>query len=133
MTENVVLQNTFHKVDEDQRIVWGWASVVTEKGEVVVDSHNDVITPDEMEKMANAFMLDVRVAKAMHEGDSIGEILHSLPLTNEVAKSLGIQSDREGWIIAMKIHDDEAWAKVKSGEFSGFSIGGRSLRHDIEE
>lgn len=131
MSIKMELNSSFQKVDAEQRIVWGWASVVTVKGEPVVDTQNDIISPHEMEKMANAFMLDVRVAKAMHEGDSIGEVIHSLPLTNELAKGLGLSSDQEGWIIAMKIHDDDVWEKVKNGEFGGFSIGGRSMRHDV--
>jgi len=131
MSEKVELRNKFTKVDEEQRIVWGWASVVTVKGIAVIDTQNDLISPREMEKMANAFMLDVRTAKAMHEGDSVGEVIHSLPLTDEVAKALGISSEQEGWIIGMKIHDDAVWEQVKSGEFSGFSIGGRSDRHVI--
>jgi hypothetical protein len=73
-------------------------------------------------------MLDVRVAKAMHSGSQIGEIVHSLPVTNEIAASLGITTDREGWIICVKVHDDSVWEDVKSGKLSAFSIGGRALR-----
>lgn len=119
-------ETKFLKVDDEQRIVYGWASVVTEDGEPVVDTQGDVIAPAEMEKMANDFMEDVRMAKAMHDGDGIGEVIHSLPLTAELAKALGIESDLEGWIIGMKIHDDDAWAKIKSGEYAGFSIGGKA-------
>lgn len=120
---------TVLKIDKDQRIVWGWASVSTLKGKVLVDLHDEVISTDEMVKAANKFMLNVRAAKAMHTGDQIGEVIHSLPLTKELGESLGIQCEYEGWIIAMKIHDDEIWEKVKTGEFSAFSIGGRAKRH----
>lgn len=114
------------KMDDEQRIVYGWASVVTEDGEPVVDTQGDVISPSEMEKMANDFMLDVRKAKAMHTGGQIGEVIHSMPLTNELMKAFDIYSDKEGWLIAMKIYDDEAWAGMKKGRFSGFSIGGKA-------
>lgn len=119
------------KVDEDRRIVWGWASVSKEDGEYVVDHHDDIIEPEVMAKAADDFMLDVRMAKAMHDGEGIGEVIHSLPLTEELGKALGIQCKREGWIIAMKIHDDDTWEKVKSGEFKAFSIGGMANRHAI--
>jgi hypothetical protein len=118
------------KVDDEQRIVYGWASVVTEDGAPVVDSQGDVIEPIEMEKMANDFMLDVRTAKAMHAGDKIGEVIHSLPLTAELTKALGLQSDLEGWIVGVKIHSDEVWESVKSGEFAGFSIGGKAASRE---
>ena len=114
------------KVDDEQRIVYGWASVVTEDGEPVVDSQGDVIEPEEMVKMANDFMLAVRTAKAMHKGDKIGEVIHSMPLTAELAKALGLHTDMEGWIVGVKVYSDDVWASVKSGEFAGFSIGGRA-------
>jgi len=129
----VELSGTILKADDDERIVWGWASVVTEKGVPVVDKQGDVISPEEISKAATEFMLDVRVAKAMHEGEQVGHVVHSFPLTNELAKALGIQSEREGWIIAQKITDDETWARVKSGELSAFSIGGNAITEAYED
>jgi cation transport regulator ChaB len=114
------------KVDDEQRIVYGWASVVTEDGEPVVDSQGDVIEPKEMVKMANDFMLAVRTAKAMHKGEKIGEVIHSMPLTAELSKALGLHTDMEGWIVGVKVYSDEVWKSVKSGEFAGFSIGGKA-------
>ena len=118
------------KVADEQRIVYGWITVSTEKGELFVDSQGDIIEPDEMVKMANDFMLDVRMAKAMHDGAGIGEFVHSLPLTKDIADALGIKCDREGWIGALKIHDDAAWADVKSGKFTGLSIGGKARNRE---
>lgn len=118
------------KVDQDERIVWGWASVVMEKGQPVVDRQNHRITPEEMEKSANEFMADVRLAKAMHDGGGVGEVIHSFVVTDEICKVFDIECDRRGWIIAMKIHDDATWDRVKSGELSAFSIGGRGVLTD---
>lgn len=116
------------KLDSERRIAWGWASVSTLKGELVTDLQGDVIMPDEMEKMADRFMMSARTAKAMHEGEGIGEVIHSLPLTSELAKALGLETDREGWIIGMKIHDDAVWQAFKDGRLKGFSIGGKGKR-----
>lgn len=121
------------KMDDEQRIVYGWASVVTEDGNPVVDTQGDVISPSEMEKMANNFMLDVRKAKAMHEGGQIGEVIHSMPLTEELMKAFDIYSDREGWLIAMKVHDDETWSEMKKGKFTGFSVGGKAGSREMIE
>ena len=30
------------------------------------------------------------------------------------------------WVMTMKVFDDEAWALIKSGKITGFSIGGRA-------
>ena len=116
------------KSDEDQRVVYGWAYVCTVKGEISLDHSEEFIRPDEIVKAATNFMLDVRVAKAMHTGDQVGEVVHSLPITKEIASALGIESDREGWVLAMKIHDDKVWEQVKTGKLSAFSIGGRALK-----
>ena len=118
------------KADEEQRLVYGWASVVTEKGEPVVDRQGDVIEPDTLVKAVNGFMEHIRVGKQMHTGDQIGAVIHSMPITKEIGESLGIQSDREGWIVAFKVYDDNVWAKVKSGELAAFSIGGRAIKED---
>lgn len=116
------------KLDAERRIAWGWASVSTMKGELVTDLQDDTITPAEMEKMADRFMSSARMAKAMHDGDQIGEVLHSFPLTADLAKAFGMETDREGWIIGMKIHDDAVWKGFRDGTYKGFSIGGKSKR-----
>jgi len=125
------LEGLILKSDEEQRLVYGWASVVTEKGEPVVDRQGDVIEPDTLVKAVNNFMEHVRVGKQMHTGEQIGAVIHSMPVTKEIGDSLGIQSDREGWIVAFKVYDDEVWNKVKSGELAAFSIGGRAIKEDI--
>jgi hypothetical protein len=83
-----------------------------------------------MEKMANDFMADVRVAKAMHDGGRIGQILHSLPLSKQLADALGIESPNEGWIIGVKIMSDEVWKSIKDGKLKAFSVGGWARMQD---
>jgi hypothetical protein len=128
LTKNI--EGQILKADDEQRMVYGWASVVTEKGEPVVDRQGDVIEPDTLVRAVNKFMEHVRVGKEMHKGDQIGAVIHSMPVTKEIGESLGIQSDREGWIVAFKVYNDDVWAKVKSGELAAFSIGGRAIKED---
>jgi hypothetical protein len=132
MKKSTEIKADILKVDEDERIVWGWAYVSTVKGVPSVDHSNESVSPEVLVKAATNFMLSVRTAKAMHQGDSVGEVVHSFPLTKELGESLGVSSDREGWIICMKIHDEKVWQSVKSGELSAFSIGGRALRRSLE-
>ena len=119
------------KLDQEARIVWGWASVVSVDGKPMVDRQGDIISADVMTKAADRFMLDVRVAKAMHEGAQIGEVIHSFPLTKALGEALGVHSALEGWIVAMKVHDDSVWNRVKSGELAAFSIGGIGKRNAV--
>lgn len=130
LTKNI--EGQILKADNDQRMVWGWASVITENGVPVVDSQGDVIKSETLMKAATDFMLSTRVTKEMHMGGKVGEFIHSLPLTKDIADALGIKSDKEGWIVACKVYDDAVWQKVKSGELKAFSIGGRAKREKIE-
>lgn len=125
------IQGKILKVDDEQRMVFGWASVVTENGEMVVDRQGDMIEPETLVKAVNEFMEHVRVGKAMHIGEQVGVVVHSLPITKEIGEALGIQSNREGWVVAYKVYDDAVWDMVKSGELAAFSIGGRALKEEM--
>lgn len=119
------------KFDDEQRLVYGWASVITENGVPVVDRQGDVIKAKTLENAVTKFMEHVRIGKEMHSGDQVGQIIHSWPVTAEIAKAVGIECDREGWLVAYKVYDDSVWEKVKSGEYPAFSIGGRAKREAL--
>lgn len=38
-----------------------------------------------------------------------------------------------GWWIGFRVTDDDVWEKVKSGEYSMFSIGGTAIREEVED
>lgn len=127
MTKDV----TIVKVSEEDRIVYGFASVFTVGGETLIDLHDDIIEPRTMEKAATTFMINSRKGLSMHTGVQTNTIVHSMPLTKEIADAFGIGIDKEGWLIGVHVSDDESWAKVKSGEFRGFSIGGRAKKRTV--
>lgn len=116
------------KLHEEQRMVYGWASVISEKGVPFVDSQDDIIEAHELLKATTEFMQDARVAKAMHKGSQVGEVIHSFPLVAELAKTFGIECEKEGWIVGVKIKSDEVWNQVKNGTFKAFSIGAEAER-----
>lgn len=115
------------KVDEEQRIIYGWASVTKINDEYLVDLQDDVIPTETLVKAVNKFMEELRVGKTMHTGEQTGTILHSFPVTKEISQALGIQTDKEGWIVGYKVYNDELWKQVKSGKYAAFSIGGKIL------
>lgn len=118
------------KVDDDERLVYGWASVISENGKTLVDRQGDVISAPTLTKAVNKFMQDVRVGKEMHSGKQIGVVVNSWVVTKETNEAMGIQSDREGWMVSFRVFDDEVWKRVKSGELSAFSIGGRARKEN---
>ena len=119
------------KMDEDKRIVYGYASVISKNGEPIVDRQGDIITAEELEKAASEFMLSSRIGKTMHSGEPTTTIIHSFPMTDEIKKAYQIESPYEAWLIAVKVHDDVTWNMVKSGELKDFSIGGKATRREL--
>jgi hypothetical protein len=114
------------KVDPDQRLVFGWFSVIEENGQPVVDSQGDVIDEVELEKAAYDFVLNARVASEMHKNIGIGDLVESMMFTKEKQKVLGIDLGKVGWWGAFKVSDDAVWESIKKGEYPAFSIGGQA-------
>jgi len=119
----------FLKVDEELGLVFGFAIVCKTEGEDYFDLHNDHIPEDSMLKAATDFMLNSRISVEMHSRDkdknpiADGTVVFAFPLTSEVAKSLNIQTEQTGLLIAMK-SSPEVLEKFNDGTYTGFSIGG---------
>ena len=112
------------KIEPERRIVYGWAYVTKNAaGMDVVDYSGEFTTTEEIERAAERFMEDSRIGGAFHKHRA-GYAVHSIVVTDDVADALNIVSKQRGWFIGMRIEDDEAWEKVKSGEYAAFSIGG---------
>lgn len=119
----VSLQVPILKADEEQRLVTG---IVLEPDEV--DAQNDTITADVIEKAAHNFLARYnRGTKlgVMHKifGEIGVELVESFIAREDM--ELGGQPVKKGsWLMTVKILEEPMWKKVKSGEITGFSIGG---------
>jgi Putative phage serine protease XkdF len=131
MSEQLGVTFEFEKANNTGSYVRGWASVVSIAGKAVEDSQGDVISIDELRKAAHKFVTEARVAKAMHRGSPVGEVVESIVVDDDVAKALDIGSDRRGWWIGMSITDEAIQKRVRSGELKAFSIGGKGRRTPI--
>lgn len=129
--ETITINCAILKADEEQRMVYGWASVIEKGGEVYTDLQGDQIDPDTMHRAWIEFMRHERAAKAMHHGQDRGQVLFAMPLTRDIQKAFGLECDRAGVAVGVYVDDDEALAKAKSGEFTGFSIGATAQREDV--
>jgi len=127
----------FAKRDDDQRIVWGWASVTEEGGRLIADAEGDVIEEPELTNMAHDFVSKSRAGGVLHIRDEkdnvveIGEVVESAVFTKDMQRALGIDLGKVGWWIGVKVHSDLIWKMVKDGELKAFSIGGRGVREPI--
>lgn len=122
----------FTKADETGGYVRGWAIVSSVDGKTIVDWQGDEVSVDELRKAAHQFIVDARVAKAMHSGEQIGEVVESVIVDDQLAKALSIGDGRRGWFIGMLVTSDAVRKRVRSGELRSFSIGGRGRRIPVE-
>ena len=116
------------KVDDEQRIVWGWAYVCEDANGQVVDHSGQIVDAGDMQKAAHGFVLDSRMGGVMHEAEG-GSIVDSIFFSRDVQDALGIDLKKVGWFVGFHVDDDEAWQGVKSGKYKAFSIGGSA---DVE-
>lgn len=122
-----------YKVDAEQQLVFGWASVSQVGDEVVVDKQGDIIPVDEMEKAVHDFVLNSRAQGDMHERTGVGRLVGSWMFTPEWEKMGVVAKNKDGksiygWLVGFKVDDDDLWKAIKRGERPEFSIGGRGTR-----
>ena len=130
------------KVDSNLGLVIGWGIICSKGGLPYRDLDGERITPVEMLKAATEFSESaVRPSDEMHDEQQDGTVVHSFPLTDDIAKAFGITFEKaddpdqvtEGWMIAMKPSAD-VLAKFEDGTYTGFSIGGKAgWEHDDVE
>ena len=120
--------------DSAQHVVYGWASVSVDDGEIVTDLQGDQIEPDDLEQAVEAFMLDYRAGVAdgsgvMHETGPMCEVIASLVTTPDIVKAFGLGENIPiGWILGLKVLDEAVWQRVVSGELKALSIQGTAER-----
>jgi HK97 family phage prohead protease len=97
------------KVDEEQRMVYGYATVEE------LDSHGEIITYEASKKAFSNWIGNIR---EMHQDIAVGKAI-----------DIEFDDDAKGVWIGAKISEstdgENAWTKVKEGVLAGFSIGGR--------
>lgn len=113
------------KADDEKQIVYG---VVLEPE--TVDTQGDVISADETEEAAHKFLVKSRVVGDRHSKKAGAEVVESY--VAPVAFELGGQNVKKGsWVLGVHITDTRLWREVKSGEYTGFSVGGFGVREAV--
>jgi hypothetical protein len=103
------------KFSEELGILWGWGSVAD-----IVDLDGDVIPQDELVKAVYKFMEDY------HVNASIVDENHDYEPADAVIVESTLQfiAGTVRWFIGLKLLSQELRDAAKSGQISGFSIGG---------
>lgn len=120
------------EVNKSLGIVFGWGMISEINGEPYYDLDNQHISSAGMLKATSGFMEDSRVNNDMHTDNDVGIVVHSFPLTKEIAQSMGIHTNICGWMVGVK-PDEDSLAKFADGTYTGFSIEGSAEWVDEEE
>jgi len=110
----------------EERIAFGVVLVPEE-----VDSQGDIYSAEEVRKAAYSFMeTNKGQLKLMHRGVALDG--KAAVLETYLAKQQEQHGDETfpigTWFMTSRIIDDELWLEVKSGRFTGYSIGGSAVR-----
>ena len=137
MSDTPVFSGEMVKADPDRRIIFGWAYVAKDKdGDQVYDHSGDFVTKAEnLEDKAYDFVLKSRTGNDIHMKKDVATLIESVVVTKEKRQAMGIPDGilpDTAWWVGFKVHDDDTWDMVKSGERAMFSIGGRGVRKEVE-
>lgn len=131
----MALETAVLKYDDSKRQVFGWAKIAVRKnGRPQVDYQDDVVEVEELEDAVYKFALQYRDAGANHEkGVYTGKMIESFMVTKAKLAAMGLPEGSlpEGWWVGFQIDDNDAWEKVKKGDYRMFSIEGRAVREEL--
>lgn len=126
------------KVNAELGLIFGFAAICKVDGEDYWDTDGEHYPEDAMLRDSTEFAKSSRVGCLMHERDPDGNpvqsggVIHTFPLTTDIAKALDITTKRTGLLIAYAPDDPAVLEKARNGEYTGFSIGGAVLDAEYE-
>lgn len=108
----------------DERFVLG---IVLEPE--VVDAQGDIYSAEEIRAAAHRFMEDFGGLGLMHRLRVNGQVKVLESYLAPTDFTIGELAVRKGtWLLAVRVLSDELWERVKTGDLTGFSIGGSARR-----
>lgn len=132
---DLVFTTTISKTDEDQRTVFGWASITEVDGAPVIDRQGDMIEMEELSKAAYDYVVSSRKGGHQHQRDAsdmpleVSDMIESVVFTPEKIEKMGLPTTTPlGWWVGYKVRDENIWQSIKKGDITGFSVHGKGKR-----
>jgi len=116
------------KVDKQKQMLYG-IFLVPEKP----DWDGDVISAEDIEKVAHMFVVDYRTIDVMHKKVVAAEIVESSIAWKNDLDFYGKKLAKGTWFGAIKVHDKEVWDKVLAGDYKAFSVRISGVREPIKK
>ena len=116
------------KLDKAKQIVYGvflWPDKA--------DHDGDVISGEDVEKVAHKFLVDYRDVDECHKAETIkADVVESMIAWEDGIDFYGKTLVKGVWFGSIKIHDLDVWNKVVSGEYTAFSVRITGIREPIK-
>lgn len=130
------VQENFKVVSNDRRIVMGYAMIADKKiprFSQARGAYNVVFTKDSIDMIVQNVKLNglTKNVNEMHNTNQFAEGVYMLwdwQIDSKMGLTApaGFKTESDGsWFVCMRVENDEVWAKVQSGEYTGFSIEGK--------
>lgn len=106
------------KEDDEQRLVYG---VVLEP--LSLDTQGHIMTPDDVQYAAHHYMGSGGVMGDKHKqaADAVAVESYVAPVDFEMG---GQKVLKGSWVLVSYVRSDSLWAGIKSGAYTGYSVGG---------
>lgn len=118
------------KADGELGLIFGWAIISNEDGKPYYDTQGDHIPEDAMLRAAADFMESKRTMKIMHNGKKVGTVVFAWPVTEEIARAMGLKAKCTGLMVAVKPDNPSVVERFRNNQYTGFSIGGNRLEDE---
>jgi len=104
------------KIDEEKQIVYGEVYAP-----YIVDTHGDMMMPEDVELMAHRFMALAHVKASIdtnHDQTPNG----SHPVESFIARKGDPDYTEGAWVLGVKVLDIQIWKAIKEGRLNGYSM-----------
>jgi hypothetical protein len=106
------------KTDKTKQVVYGvflWPDKA--------DHDGDIISAEDIEKVAHDFLVEYRDIDEMHEKQTLdAEIVESFIAWDDNIQYYGKTLKKGAWAGAIHVSDEKVWEKIEKGEYRGFSV-----------
>jgi hypothetical protein len=122
-----------HKIDTENRQLFGFASMSTVNGKDVEDLQNEIVPIEVIERAAYEYMQKSRDVSDAHKQRGVATCIESMVFTKAKQQALKIDLGCEGWWIGLQFPEGSpVWKKLRDGTARpSFSIGGSGITREV--
>ena len=97
----------------------------------IPDSHGDVMTAEEIERMAHTFLTDKRVDMVDVQHDN-NTTYGCVIVESFIAREGDTDFTPYSWVVGIHVADPVLWQKILDHEINGLSMEAMALRQDVD-